>query len=167
VVVNDVSGLTHEPELGRLVAERGASLCLMHAKGEFASMQSAPHYDDLLGEVGGFLAQAAARATAAGVGPSRIAIDPGLGFGKTQEHNLRLLAGLPALCALGYPVLVGASRKSFVGALTGVKLPAERVLGSVGAAATAAMRGASVVRVHDVKATVEALRVVDAVQAAG
>lgn len=164
-VVNDVSGLTHAPALARLVAERGAALCVMHARGDFATMQVAPFYDDLQGEVGAFLAAAAARAEEAGVARERIAIDPGIGFGKTTAHNCALLASIPRLAELGYPVVVGASRKAMVGALTGVAVPSERLFGSLGAAVAAAMRGASVVRVHDVKATVEALKVADAIAA--
>lgn len=164
-IVNDVSGLSHAPELAGLCAERKASLCLMHAKGDFRTMQVAPTYEDLVAEVGRFLADAAAKAEAAGVEPARIAIDPGIGFGKTREHNVELIAALPAFAAPGYPVLLGASRKAFIGALTGVQSPGERAAGSVGAACAAAMRGASIVRVHDVKPTVEALRICDAVLA--
>jgi len=166
-VVNDISGLTHSPELARLCAERGASLCLMHAKGEFATMQAAPHYDDLVGEITKFLVEAAGRAEAAGVARERIAIDPGLGFGKSAAHNLELIQRLDAFSALGYPVLIGASRKSFIGAVTGIQAPGERVAGSLAAAVVAAVRGASIVRAHDVKATVEALRVADAIGSSG
>jgi len=164
-VVNDVSGLTHAPALAHLVAERGASLCVMHARGDFATMQVAPRYDDVVGEVGAFLAAAAIRAEEAGVARARIAIDPGIGFGKTTAHNVALLAAIPRLAALGYPVLVGASRKAMIGELTGVAVPGERIFGSIGAAVAAAMRGASVVRVHDVRATVQALKVACAIAA--
>ena len=162
VVVNDISGLTHDPGLARVAAQGGASLCLMHSKGSLGNMQVQPQYEDLLGEVAVFLAAGVSRAREAGVEPERICVDPGLGFGKTVEHNLALLQRLPALAALGYPVLVGASRKSFLGKLTGNPLPSERLQASVAAAVAAAMRGAAVVRAHDVRATVQALRVVDA-----
>ena len=162
-IINDVTGLQHAPELAKLAAEQGASLCLMHAQGSFATMQQAPHYDDVVAEVARFLEAAAAQAISAGVARERICIDPGIGFGKTLQHNLQLLHGLPTLAALGYPVLVGASRKGFIGALTGVQVPAERVAGSLGAAVAAVLRGASGVRVHDVKQTVESLRVAEAI----
>ncbi|MBS2031569.1 MAG: dihydropteroate synthase [Deltaproteobacteria bacterium] len=166
-IVNDVTGLIHAPELAKLVAERGASLCLMHSRGgDFKTMQVAPTYEDLLGEIASFLAQASARAQEAGVASERIAVDPGIGFGKTVDHNVALLNGLGAFAALGHAVLLGASRKSFIGALTGSKVPSERLQGSIAAAVAGAMRGASIVRVHDVKPTVEALKLADAVLAA-
>jgi dihydropteroate synthase len=162
-VINDVSALGHAPGLAALAAERGAGLCLMHMKGEFRSMQAHPVYEDLLAEVAAVLARAAQQALDAGVPAARICLDPGIGFGKTVEHNLKLIRAAPSLQSLGYPVLIGASRKSFVGKLTQVAEPGQRLHGSVAAAVAAAMSGASVVRVHDVRATVEALRVADAV----
>jgi dihydropteroate synthase len=162
-IINDVTGLQHAPELAVLAVERAASLCLMHARGSFASMQKDPRYDDVVAEVARFLEGASAVAIAAGVPRERICVDPGLGFGKTLEHNLALLHALPTLAALGFPVLVGASRKGFIGALTGVKGPGDRLGGSIGAAVAAVLRGASGVRVHEVRQTVEALRVSEAI----
>src|SRR6185437_6197914 len=124
---------------------------------DLKTMQVSPTYDDLFGEIATFLASAAARAQEAGVSPERIAIDPGIGFGKTVQHNLALLNGVGAFAVLGHAVLVGASRKSFIGALVGNKVPSERLPGSIAAAVAAAIRGASIVRAHDVKPTVEAL----------
>jgi dihydropteroate synthase len=126
-------------------------------------MQVAPHYNDLLGEVARALSESVRRALEVGIEPERICVDPGIGFGKSLEHNLGLLRHLPALTALGHAVLVGASRKSFIGKLSDIAAPSERLQGSIAAAVVASMHGASVVRVHDVKATVEALKVSDAV----
>jgi dihydropteroate synthase len=156
-IVNDVSAGRHDPELLPLVAERGAGLVLMHMLGEPASMQRAPAYADVVGEVSAFLVERRAATLAAGVPPERVWLDPGIGFGKTLEHNLALLGSLERFAALG-PVLLGASRKSFLGALTG-RLPAERLLGSLACAARAAQAGVAAVRVHDVAATRELLDV--------
>ncbi|HZR10288.1 MAG TPA: dihydropteroate synthase [Myxococcales bacterium] len=163
-IVNDVSGLAHDPAMGRAAA--GAALCLMHMRGTPADMQSRAIYGDLLGEVQEELAQALQRARAAGIGEERIALDPGLGFAKTGEHNLVLLRRLREIAQLGRPVLAGASRKAFLGARTGKRAP-DRLFGSIAAAVIAATNGAAVVRVHDVAATREALAVADAVRASG
>jgi dihydropteroate synthase len=157
-VVNDVSGFG-DPAMGEVVAAAGAHWVLMHARGTPATMQHDTRYDDLEGEVIASLAAAAERAVGAGVPRDRLLLDPGLGFGKAPADNPRLVAALPRLRALGLPVLVGASRKRFIGEITGVAAPSERVHGSVGAALAAAAQGAAVVRVHDVRATVEALAV--------
>ena len=162
-VVNDVSGLRRDPELGTAVARAGAALCLMHSRGEPRDMQQQAAYADLLGEVQDELLEALRRAREAGVPEERIAIDPGLGFAKTGEHNLLLMRRLRELTQLGRPLLAGASRKSFLGRLSGKPAP-ERLTGSVAAAAVLALNGASIVRVHDVAATREALAVVDAVR---
>ena len=162
-IVNDVSALLRDPALGPLVARTGAALCLMHLRGTPADMQSRANYQDLLGEVQSELAQALARAHQAGIAGDRIALDPGLGFAKTGAHNLLLLRRLRELTQLGHPLLVGASRKSFLGKLTG-KPPAERAIASAAAAALAAANGAAILRVHDVAATREALLVADAVR---
>jgi dihydropteroate synthase len=160
-IVNDVSGLAHDPEMGRAAA--GAALCLMHMRGTPADMQSRATYADVVGEVLQELGEALRRAHAAGVPDERIAVDPGLGFAKTGAHNLTLLRRLRELAQLGRPLLAGASRKSFLGAATGKRAP-DRLLGSVAAAVIAASNGAAIVRVHDVAATREALAVTDAVR---
>ena len=163
-IVNDVSGLARDPELAR--AAKGAALCLMHMRGTPQEMQSRAVYADLHGEVEQELAQALERARAAGIPEVRIALDPGLGFAKTAAHNLTLLRRLRELAQLGRPLVVGASRKSFIGAATGRAAP-DRVVGSVAAAVLAASHGAAVVRVHDLAATREALAVADAVRTSG
>jgi dihydropteroate synthase len=161
-VVNDVTALG-DPAMGPVVATFGAGLVLMHMRGRPRTMQANPVYEDLLGEVCAFLRERRDRAEACGVARERILLDPGIGFGKRLEHNLELLARLPEIAGLGSPVLVGASRKRFLEALTGVAEPEDRVAGSVAAAVAARLRGASVLRVHDVAATREALAVADAV----
>jgi len=162
-VVNDVSGLSRDSLLAPLVARAGAALCLMHMRGTPADMQARTGYGDLLGEVQEELGLALSRAEAAGISPSRIALDPGLGFAKTGPQNLLLLRKLRELTQLGRPLLVGASRKSFLGKLTG-RPPGERAIASAAAAALAAANGAAILRVHDVAETREALLVADAVR---
>jgi len=162
-VVNDVSGLRRDPEMGTAVARGGAALCLMHSRGEPRDMQQHAAYADLLGEMQDELLEGLRRAREAGVPEKRIALDPGLGFAKTAEHNLLLMRRLRELTQLGRPLLAGASRKSFLGRLSG-KIAPERLTGSVAAAAVLALNGASILRVHDVAATREALAVVDAVR---
>ncbi len=155
-VVNDVSGFA-DPEMARVGAAGGAGLVVMHMRGEPRTMQESPVYTDVGAEVAAYLAQQASALERAGVARDRIAIDPGLGFGKTTTHNLELLRRLPELAALGFPVVVGASRKRFIGEITGVAEPRDRLAGSLAAALEAVRRGAAVVRVHDVAATVQAL----------
>ena len=157
VMVNDVRAL-RAPGAMEGVAGSAAAVCLMHMQGEPQSMQVAPRYDDVVGEVRTFLAARAAACEAAGIGRERIAVDPGFGFGKTVAHNLALLHGLDAIAALGYPVVAGLSRKRTLGVLTG-RPDGDRLAGSVAAALAAVVRGAAIVRVHDVAATVDALRV--------
>jgi dihydropteroate synthase len=159
VVVNDVSGTRPEPDMLAVVAEAGAGYIMMHLQGEPLTMQDAPTYVDVVEEVEAALLAACARAVAAGIPADRLAIDPGIGFGKTLAHNVALLAALPRLAAHGPPVLVGTSRKSFLGQLTGVSVPADRLAGSLASAVLAARDGARIVRVHDVAATVQALAV--------
>ena len=156
-IVNDVSAGRHDPALLDLVAERHAGLVLMHMLGEPATMQRAPSYGDVVAEVAAFLEQRLGAARSAGIAAERLWIDPGLGFGKTLEHNVALLAGLERFVAQGR-VLLGASRKSFLGALTG-RLAPERLLGSLACAARAAQAGVAAVRVHDVAPTRELLEV--------
>ena len=165
-VVNDVTAGRHDARMLPLVAQHGAGIVLMHMQGTPATMQVAPAYGDVIAEVTAFLADRAAAARAAGVAADRILVDPGIGFGKRLEHNLALLARLETIVALGYPVLIGVSRKGFLGALTGDTV-ADRLAASTAAAALAAAHGARVVRVHDVAATVRALRVADAIGSAG
>jgi dihydropteroate synthase len=156
-LVNDISG-AEAPGALEAVAASDVALCLMHKQGEPQTMQQAPHYADVVSEVRDYLAGRAEAALAAGVARERIVIDPGFGFGKTFEHNLTLLRGLPALTALGFTVLAGLSRKGMLGQITG-REPQERVYASVAAALFAAERGARILRVHDVTATRDALRV--------
>lgn len=157
-IINDVSGFRSRGMVD-VAAGCDAGVVIMHMLGEPGTMQVDPHYEDVVSEVGGYLLAQAAVLEAAGVARERIAIDPGIGFGKTLEHNLTLLRALPQLAELGYPVVLGASRKRFLGELTGVSEPAERVGGSVATAVWAAARGAAILRVHDVGATVQALAV--------
>ena len=164
-MVNDVRAL-REPGALEAVAQGGVGVCLMHMRGTPASMQEAPEYVDVVADVRGFLMSRAGACEAAGIARERIAIDPGFGFGKTKAHNLALLARLGDIAALGYPVLAGLSRKSTLGAITG--RPEEgRVAASVAAALIAVERGASILRVHDVQETVDALKVLHAVVHAG
>jgi dihydropteroate synthase len=164
VMVNDVTALRGEPELGGVVADAGAYLCLMHMLGEPRTMQDDPRYDDVVSDVKAFLEERLAVAVQAGIPEERICLDPGIGFGKTVEHNVELLGRLDELVAIGRPVLVGASRKRFLGRLLG---DPDAVTGSVSAGVAVAVlafeRGASFLRVHDVRAHVEALEAARAV----
>ena len=164
-IVNDVGALAPDDGMLDAVAAAGAGYVIMHLRGEPRTMQDDPRFDDVVVEVEADLAGAYARARAAGVAPDAVALDPGIGFGKTLEHNLALLAAVPRLAALGAPLLVGTSRKSFIGRLTGVDAPAERLAGSLASAVLAARDGARILRVHDVAATAEALAVQSAVDA--
>ncbi len=160
-MVNDINALQH-PEALKAVAESSAALCLMHMKGSPQTMQEQPQYRDVVAEVLQFLHGRMAAAQAAGIARERIVIDPGFGFGKTLAHNLALLRELGAFGELGVPVLAGLSRKSMLGAITGNDVD-HRVSASVAAALLAVQRGAQIVRVHDVGATVDALKVWEAV----
>ena len=166
VLVNDVTAGRLDPGLLPLVAERGADLCLVHMRGDPRTMQDDPAYGDVVGEVRDFLAARLQAALDAGVAEERIVLDPGIGFGKTLDHNLALLAGVPALAELGRPVLIGVSRKGMFGRLLGREV-GERMPASVAAGLAAVARGAAVLRVHDVRETSDALRVWAAVGAAG
>jgi dihydropteroate synthase len=154
--VNDVTAFRHDPELAALVADRGADCCLMHMLGEPRTMQADPRYEDVVDDVKAFLEARMTAATAAGIPEDRIQLDPGIGFGKTMAHNLELLRRLDEIVALGRPVVVGTSRKSFIGRLTGRDVT-ERVHGTLAANVLALERGARVFRVHDVAATADAL----------
>jgi dihydropteroate synthase len=161
-IVNDVSALQHDPDSLRVVAELKVPVILMHAQGDPRTMQLNPHYDDVALDVYDQLEQRVMACVQAGIPRSRVAIDPGIGFGKTFRHNLELLNQLTLFHGLGVVTLVGLSRKGFIGALTGEKNAGNRVHGSVGGAVQAALNGVNILRVHDVKATVEALAVAGA-----
>jgi dihydropteroate synthase len=165
-LVNDVTALRADPELAAAVAESGAYLCLMHMKGEPRTMQLDPRYDDVVSEVAAFLEERLGVAVAAGIAEEHVCLDPGIGFGKTVEHNFELIRRLGELTALGRPVLVGISRKSSLGKLLGdPDATTGSVAASVGAAVAAYERGATVLRVHDVREHVEALTAARAVYA--
>lgn len=168
-IVNDVSGLRLDPEMLRVCADAGAGVVIMHSRGDVTDMATYAHarYSNFLDEMLDELRERVDTAERAGIEPGRIAVDPGIGFSKRAEHSLLALACLERLVAWGYPVVVGASRKRFIGQLTGITDPARRVWGSVGAAVAAYERGARVLRVHDVGPTRQALEVVAAVRRAG
>jgi dihydropteroate synthase len=155
-LLNDVSALTFDPDTLPFLAGTDRPACLMHALGDPKTMQDAPAYDDVLGEVYAFLAARVAAAEAAGITRGRILIDPGIGFGKTVAHNLALIRGLAALHGLGCAILFGASRKRFIGTLGGAPEPAARVPGSIAVALEALRQGAQMIRVHDVMETRQA-----------
>jgi dihydropteroate synthase len=157
-IVNDVSAFRFDPGLAGLVAEAGADCCLMHMLGEPRTMQADPRYVDVVSEVKAFLEERLAFATAEGVAEQRIWLDPGIGFGKTVRHNLELLRRLDEIVAIGRPVVIGTSRKSFLGKLTG-RPEGERLPGTIATNVLAYERGATVFRVHDVREVAEALAV--------
>ncbi len=161
-IVNDVTALRSDPEIAALCAERDAGLVLMHMQGTPRTMQAAPNYDDVVDEVKAFLAQRTEAAVAAGVAEERIWLDPGIGFGKTLEHNLELLRRLGELRELGRPLVVGTSRKSFIGKIDGSEA-GERIGGTIASSVLAAAQGADVLRVHDVAEVAEAIKVAAAV----
>ncbi len=163
-MVNDVYALRRDGALDA-VAELGVPVVLMHMLGEPRSMQDAPRYDDVVADIHRFLAERIFAAEMAGIDKKRIVVDPGFGFGKTREHNLIVLAQLQRIADLGVPVMAGISRKKTIGELTGRDAPKDRIHGSVAAALIAAQRGAMLLRVHDVAATVDALKVWNAVAA--
>ncbi len=159
-LINDIWGLRMPGAIEAVAAADAgqAGLCIMHMQRDPQTMQEAPHYDDVVGEVRDFLQQRVDTLRAAGVDDSRIVLDPGFGFGKTAEHNLRLLGELPRLAVDGLPLLAGLSRKSTLGAILGGRPPQQRVAASIAAAVCAAERGAYIVRVHDVQASVDAMK---------
>lgn len=158
-IINDISALEDDPAALAVVAESQAAVVLMHKQGQPASMQQAPQYDDVVAEVLAYLQTRAAACIAAGIAPERIILDPGIGFGKTQPHNITLMQALPRFRADGFALLLGVSRKSLIGHLTGETQPSLRIPGSVAAALWGAVQGANILRVHDVDKTVQALRV--------
>ncbi|MBI4469857.1 MAG: dihydropteroate synthase [Acidobacteria bacterium] len=161
-IINDVSGLRFEPRLAELAARRHAGLILMHMRHTPASMQALPFSPDILEEVEGFFRSAVEIAVAAGVAREQLVLDPGIGFGKDTRQNLQLINHLDRFSGLNLPLMVGVSRKSFIGKLLGNE-PHERLFGSVGAGIMAALRGAHMVRAHDVKPLCEALRLAEAI----
>jgi dihydropteroate synthase len=164
--VNDVTAFRHDPDLAGLVADRGVDCCLMHMLGEPRTMQRDPRYADVVSDVKAFLTERMEAATRAGVKEERIQLDPGIGFGKTLEHNLELLRRLDELAAIGRPLVIGTSRKSFLGRITGRDVT-ERAYATAATSVLAFERGARVFRVHDVAATADALAVAAATLAAG
>lgn len=162
-IINDVSAGRDDPAILALAARRQAPIVLMHMLGEPRTMQAAPHYDDVVAEVRDFLSRRIAAAVAAGVQRDHCIVDPGIGFGKLLGHNLALLGGVDTLCELGCPVLVGPSRKRFIGELTGIEAPADRITATVAACLEARRRGATIFRVHDVGPLKAALAVAEAI----
>jgi dihydropteroate synthase len=164
-LVNDVTALRGDPEMAPLVAERGVEICLMHMLGEPRTMQKDPRYDEVVSDVVSFLRERVAAAVSAGVDEERILVDPGIGFGKTVEHNLELLSRLDEVVALGRPVMIGTSRKSFLGRLTGREVD-DRLAGTIATNVIALERGARIFRVHEVAPVLDALKVAAATVAA-
>ena len=162
-IINDVTGLRGDPDMPTLAASSTAGIVIMHMQGEPRTMQVAPTYDDVVEEVGNFFRQSLARSVACGIDPMRIALDPGIGFGKTPEHNRRLLAELSAFLEFGRPLLVGVSRKSFLGWLAGSSAMDDRFWPGVALTSLCRERGARILRVHDVKPHTEALRMTEAI----
>ena len=163
-IINDITALS-DPEMATVAAQHQAGLILMHMQGNPQTMQKKPEYSDLFAEVISYLRAAVERALAAGVSSQSIAVDPGIGFGKTTDHNLRLLNGLSRIAELGYPVLVGPSRKRFIGELTGQEV-SNRLFGTLAATALAVDAGARIIRIHDVAPVRQAVRVAEAVHGA-
>ncbi|HVG67608.1 MAG TPA: dihydropteroate synthase [Gaiellales bacterium] len=164
-MVNDVTAMRADPEMAGVVAAADAAVCLMHMQGTPRTMQDDPRYDDVVAEVVEFLGERVSAAVGAGIDERRICVDPGIGFGKTVDHNLRLLQELDALCVLGRPVVIGVSRKRFLGTLTG-RQEGDRVAATVAANVAAFERGARMFRVHDVAPNRDALAVAAAIEAA-
>lgn len=162
-IVNDIGALRLDSDMANLVAEAGVAVVLMHMKGTPKGMQVDPHYENVVGEVGEFLADALARAEQAGIDRTKIIVDPGIGFGKTVTHNLLLIKHLSGLQALGVPILIGPSRKSFITKILGSG-DERREVGTQAAVAVAALHGAHIVRVHDVERTRHTLKLVDALK---
>ena len=156
-MVNDVSALTHDPAMAALVAERGVPVCLMHAQGDPQTMQDDPRYDDVVRDVALWLEGAVARAEAAGIRRDRIVLDPGIGFGKTLQHNVTILRDLTLYHDLGLPLLLGVSRKRFIGTIGRAEVAADRMPGSVAVALHGAAMGVHILRVHDTRETRQAL----------
>jgi len=163
-IVNDISGLRFDPEMASVVAETGAAVVVMHIKGTPRDMQKNPEYQDLFGEIIEYLRGSIEIAKKAGVPEERIIIDPGIGFGKRPEHNLQIINRLDRFSVLGRPILVGTSRKSFIGLILDNLPPSERIEGTAASVAISVFNGASIVRVHDVKTMSRVVRVADAIR---
>jgi dihydropteroate synthase len=157
-IINDISALEDDPDMGRLCGEKKAAVVLMHKRGTPVDMQRDPCYGDAAAEVGAYLREAAERAIRQGIDRGRIILDPGIGFGKRPEDNLDILARLAEICGNGYPVLIGVSRKGFIGKLTG-RSTEERLAGTLGVEAWCVLGGARILRVHDVRETVDLVKV--------
>jgi len=165
-MLNDITAFSDQ-RMGALAAEYGVPVVLMHMRGTPATMQAEPRYEDVVGEIVTFLLERAERAEKAGIPKERIFIDPGIGFGKTREHNLMLLANIKRFVDTDYRVLVGTSRKSFIGKITGKDKPVERLFGTAATVALCAAAGVSVVRVHDVAEMLDVVRVTNAIEEVG
>jgi len=165
-MINDITALSDE-RMGELTAEQQVPVVLMHMQGEPSTMQNEPKYDDVVGEVLDFLVSRAKRAEQFGIPKERIFIDPGIGFGKTLEHNLDLLRNIDKFVAAGYRVLVGTSRKSFIGKITNRENPADRIFGTAASVALCVAAGVSIVRVHDVAEMIDVVKVANANISAG
>jgi dihydropteroate synthase len=163
-LINDVSGMTYDAAMAQVVAETGRPVCIMHAQGEPKTMQDAPQYDDVLLDVYDWLANRIEDALSVGISRAQIVVDPGIGFGKTLQHNLTLLRGLPLFHALGCPILLGVSRKRFIGVIGNAPEPADRMAGSLALALHGATQGVQILRVHDTAETVQALALWRAVE---
>ncbi len=161
VIVSDISALTYDPALAAVVARRGAAVVLMHTRGRSGDMYAEAEYGDVAGEIARELGERVRAAEAAGIARDRIILDPGIGFAKRAEHSFAAIAGIPRIAALGFPILCGPSRKSFLKAVLGDVPPAERVWGTAGAVAASILAGAHIVRVHDVREMAQVARVVD------
>jgi dihydropteroate synthase len=162
-LVNDISGLRFSPDMAKVIADHGAALAIMHIKGTPRDMQQNPVYDDVIGEIRGYLAEGVEIALKAGVDREKILVDPGIGFGKTLEHNLVILNRLQEFRVLGRPILIGTSRKRFIGTVLGILAPEQRIEGTAATVAIAIERGARVVRVHDVAQMARVARMTDAI----
>lgn len=165
-IINDISAGRFDPRMLPLVGRYGAGLILMHMKGTPRTMQLAPHYDDVVGEVKAFLGGRLEAAISCGVSPENIILDPGIGFGKTLEHNLKLLNGLASLAELGRPLLIGVSRKSFIGKILEVETQ-DRLEGTIAASIVGILRGATLLRVHDIQPVKRAVAVAEAILSQG
>ena len=163
-IINDISGMTFDGGMLKLAASSKSSVVIMHMQGTPEDMQNDPSYDDVVDEVYGFLWERAARSIEDGISPDKIIIDPGIGFGKRLEHNLVILARLADFTNMGFPVMIGTSRKSFIGSLLGDVPSGERLEGSLASAVHAYMNGADILRVHDVKQTVNAIKTVKGIK---
>ncbi len=165
-MVNDISGLRFDPEMARLVADKEVPVVIMHRQGTPKEMQINPVYDDLISEVIAYLQESIHIAKKAGIKEDRIIVDPGIGFGKTMEHNLKIIKNLKRLKEVRRPILIGTSRKSFIGHILGNVPPGERLFGTASTIAIAILNGADMIRVHDVKEMTEVVKLADAVKRA-